>query len=508
MTRTPGASAGSALLSRMGRGNAMLRKTLFALFIVFLVSFGSGCYKSAVPRPGDGTERDPVQSDPDLDIDWWPDPYPDPVPDPYYDPYYDPYPDYTPPFCPVACQEIPEGGEIGAACVSDATCDHAASCLAETVEFYSGEIYVGSYGGQCVLYGAGAEGCDPAVPTTCLAGSRCIFMGTSMGMDYHGCWDACEPTDTSGNPYEYSCGCRIGYACSLTQGVCMSGCSHDRECCERWWDLNSDFSRQPGEVAVREGCTNHCDNGGLFDDTTPEPEHCVFSFACINNGDTSNYWGGPCEGDAWCPPDGLCLDEFHYVDPLTGESYYPGGYCTKYACEIMGRGCSDYDGACANLGSMDDPTYACVGTCHFGRTLDDPAYECRNLPGQEQACVPVEPDFWLSPPPAGEDGYCWPGNFPGGDQTLGGACRSDASCRSPFGLGICLDFGSTVAMTPFCSIMCSSRAASDHSLCGGGDAGNFIPGQDTRKSLEEVAGTDANIGLGDLPEPPRPPINK
>lgn len=37
---------------------------------------------------------------------------------------------------------------------------------------------------------------------------------------------------------------------------------------------------------------------------------------------------------------------------------------------------------------------------------------------------------------------------------------------------------------------------------------NFVPGQDTRKSLEEVAETGANIGLGDLPEPPRPPIKR
>jgi len=37
---------------------------------------------------------------------------------------------------------------------------------------------------------------------------------------------------------------------------------------------------------------------------------------------------------------------------------------------------------------------------------------------------------------------------------------------------------------------------------------NFIPGQDTRKSLEEVAETGANIGLGNLPEPPQPPTRK
>ncbi|MCU0643398.1 MAG: hypothetical protein MUC94_03980 [bacterium] len=37
---------------------------------------------------------------------------------------------------------------------------------------------------------------------------------------------------------------------------------------------------------------------------------------------------------------------------------------------------------------------------------------------------------------------------------------------------------------------------------------NFIPGQDTRKSLEEVGEAGANIGLGNLPEPPPLPTRK
>ena len=37
---------------------------------------------------------------------------------------------------------------------------------------------------------------------------------------------------------------------------------------------------------------------------------------------------------------------------------------------------------------------------------------------------------------------------------------------------------------------------------------NFIPGQDSRKPLEESLETGANIGLGNLPEPPDPPIRK
>jgi hypothetical protein len=366
---------------------------------------------------------------------------------------------------PAACEGVPSGGEIGAACVSAATCDHAASCLSESQEFFNGERYVDDYQGNCVLYGAGAEGCDPAVITTCPAGSVCLYMGSAMGQEYYGCWDACAPVDTSGNPYDYSCGCRIGYECSLTAGACMSGCSHDRECCERWWDLNGDYSRQPDEVVVKEGCTNTCDNGGLFDDTTPAPEQCTVSFSCVNNGDATNVWSGACEGDAWCPADGRCLDEFWYTDDTTGEPYYPGGICIKDACNYVGRGCTDNAGACADLGTADDPFYACVGTCHFGREITDTDFECRTAEGEEQACVPVDSDFWYTPPSDGSDGWCWPPYNAGGSTVMGGTCTEDSDCVSPYGIGTCLEF--TLEMTPFCGVYCSNSSATNMALCGG-----------------------------------------
>jgi len=37
---------------------------------------------------------------------------------------------------------------------------------------------------------------------------------------------------------------------------------------------------------------------------------------------------------------------------------------------------------------------------------------------------------------------------------------------------------------------------------------NLVPGQDSRQSTEEAAISGANIGLGDLPDPPRPPIRR
>ena len=447
------------------------KTALFVLASITLAISGcSGCYTSTPPGgPEDGSDDPRAQEDwswPDYDYDWRMDDLPweidfdldilPPPPDMEID---EPPPDLTPP-CPPQCLTIPVDGEIGSGCVTPAQCDFGAMCYTEDIEFYSGEMYVNNPGGQCMIIGAGTEGCDPDVPATCPTGSHCIYAGSSLGQDYYGCFDACEPVDTSGRMYEFNCGCAVGYACSLTAGVCMSGCSNHRFCCERWWDLNGDYTRGDGEVVVKEGCTNVCDNGGLYDEPPRDPGPCAVTFDCINNGDPTNTWGGPCEGDAWCPADGRCMDEFH--------SAMPCGYCMKEACNYVGRGCSEFGGACANLGYSTDPTYACVSTCRFGKTLDDPDYACGGLPGCEQACVPVDTDFWHTPPAGGDNGYCWPGNFPGGEVRIGGPCAGDDDCDSPFGLGTCMTWPS-IDMTPFCSATCNVTASEDYALCGGDD---------------------------------------
>jgi hypothetical protein len=366
--------------------------------------------------------------------------------------------DCEPP-CPAECSVVPGAGEIGASCVSDAGCGTGGSCLVEAVESFMGESYVDNPGGMCVAYGTGTSVCDPADPLSCPSGATCIYMGTSMGVDFNGCWDACVPADASGDPYSYNCGCREGYACDLVGGFCTGGCSNDRQCCERWWDLDGDWTREASEVAVKAGCSNVCD------DTPPGP--CRAAWQCINNGDPSNVWSGPCEGDAWCPPDGRCLDPFNYADD-SGIPFFPGGLCIKDACDLVGRGCSDHAGGCANLGTSADPFWACVGACHFGRSLSDPAYECRTTAGQEHACNPVDDAFWSSPPADGSDGFCWPGNFAGGTAPLGAACTDDAACASPLGIGVCMGFEG-IAASSFCSASCTRDAAEAHAVCGGDD---------------------------------------
>jgi hypothetical protein len=454
----------------------MFQKSFSILFAVLLFGVCGGCYEST------SSSRD--GEDPDGRIDDWrmddirfddparPDYPPPPDAEIIYDSYpVDPPPPDVPPRCPPECTVVPTNGEIGAPCEINATCDYGATCITQTDAAYDGRIYTEFYQGACILYGAGVIGCDPEVPATCPSGSTCIYLFTYLGQEYYGCFDSCEKIDARANPYDYNCGCRAGYACDINLGVCFPGCSNDRECCERWWDVNYDGNRDDGEVVVKEGCTNTCDDGGLFSGGSPAP--CSASFACINNGDPSNRWGGPCEGDAWCPPDGRCYDEYYYSDD-PADPEFPGGYCVKDACNYVGRGCSDYGGACAMLEDPGGhyPTYECVGTCHFGGIPSDPDYECRKTPGQEQACIPVEPDFWYVPPMDGSDGYCWPRSFHLASGSIGFACRSDEDCDSPYGIGLCLELPD-IAMSPFCSRFCNENAAVNYNICGGyvtGDA--------------------------------------
>lgn len=361
--------------------------------------------------------------------------------------------------CPIECLTVPTSGEVGASCVSDTDCSGVADCWEETSQHFRGEVYVSDPGGQCIPLGSGTSVCDPDDPSSCPSGSTCIYFGSAMGTDYHGCMDTCIPADSSNRPYPFNCGCREGYNCDLVLETCMSGCSNDRECCERWWDLDGDFQRDAGEVVERAGCTNSCNNtpAGL----------CQATHDCVNNGDPANVWSGPCEGNPWCPPDGRCLDEFHYTDS-DGSPLLPGGLCLKDACDLVGRGCSDHAGGCLNVGTASDPFWACVGKCHFGRNIGDADYECRTTAGQEHACRPVESSSWNTLPADGSDGFCWPGNFPGGAGETGAACADSSTCVSPYGLGNCQEFTGITA-APFCSAECIQLSAENYAICGGDD---------------------------------------
>lgn len=369
------------------------------------------------------------------------------------------------PACPVG----PEDGVLGGACTGDGACDEveAARCMRQMTETFDGETYVTYPGGTCQLYTGGTLACDPADHSGCPPGSRCIHVGPNYsGVDLYACFDACEPADASGEMFGWSCGCRVGYSCHINYGVCLTGCSNDRQCCETWTDLDGDYERDAGEVTLWPGCEMYCDG-----DDAVETEDCMATYECINPGLEGARFGDPCLHDSQCPADGICLN---YTDPATGEESYPGGYCTRMGCQLAGRGCEADGGACMNVGSYEEPRGMCLQPCHTGFGPGDPEFQCRDVEGQEHACFPVNTYAWIGgPPPDGMDGYCMPGNFESGTGGLGDDCEDVGDCASPLGLGTCQTYFGDV---PFCTVSCSETLAVAGGICGEADTGGVATG--------------------------------
>jgi hypothetical protein len=361
---------------------------------------------------------------------------------------------------PPPCEE-PAEPEIGTECDSASDCDHdLPRCFTEDVEEFNGEEYISWPGGTCAIQGTGTLACDIDDPVaTCPEGMRCIFFYEWGDSGVYGCLDACYPDVPDTAPpelYDFNCGCREGYYCSMGSGVCEPGCSHDRECCEVWIDADDDYARDDGEVEVLSGCTNYCDDDPSDDGGA--------SYECINMGTSGAEFSAACVHNSQCPADGRCLDPYWYTND-DGTPSFPGGYCLKDRCDAAGRGCTDGGGNCANLGYSDEPFWACVKGCHVGDDPDGASFPCRKDPADEKmTCLPlyVETPFLDT---TDYDGYCWYGNFTTvTDPNYTTDCADPSECFSPLGLGNCYTL-SDVDVN-FCSAMCTEDLAVNHGVCG------------------------------------------
>ncbi|MBI5490248.1 MAG: hypothetical protein HY905_23130 [Deltaproteobacteria bacterium] len=364
------------------------------------------------------------------------------------------------------CPNDPIDGPIGRTCLDDTECDPGLRCVMETSEVFDGEIYASWRGGYCLTVGTGDAACDPDVAETCPVGSTCLCLGTDpAGQRYFGCLDACSAASSAGVPWTANCDCRDGYDCSLVGEFCYPGCSNDRECCEIWHDGEGgaeDAVRQPSEVRflAPSECTDTCD---------------PCTFRCDRNGCPGGDCriGDPCEHDSDCPANGRCIAE-HFAEAAIG------GICVLDRCDLVGRECPAGSG-CGNLG-LDDrleslnppferPSYTCVAACTVGSRPGDAGFACRDAGALgvadrgDQACVPAGDWFWYDA--TSSDGYCWPGNFPGGDGPPGHACSLDTDCTSPLGLGRCMHL--LGADPGICTSLCNERLGRE-GTCGGGDS--------------------------------------
>jgi hypothetical protein len=258
----------------------------------------------------------------------------------------------------------------------------------------------------------------------------------------------------------------------------VPGCSNDDVCCQVWDDENENGYREDGEVYVDEDCTNWCD--GNSDDEYPGDD-CRASFHCVNEGDPEADYSSECMFNSDCPQHARCLNEIYYVDDNTGEPYYPGGLCLKDRCDLVGRGCGDLEGECVDLGTPDDPFYACINTCQVGYGPGDADNPCRDCDGSDPDCVPytcspLPSDYWLTPG-SENNGVCFPANEtdPDGPQLgLGESCESDEECLSPLGLGGCYSFSGAPRL---CGVQCNEELAVDFDICGAPETpGDEAPG--------------------------------
>jgi hypothetical protein len=343
--------------------------------------------------------------------------------------------------CLASCANDPPDGPAGTPCADDTDCNEGFLCFPESVQVYDGLSYVTWPGGYCASYASGSSACDPYDPRTCPSGSECIALGEGIGGTAYGCFDRCAVASREGVPWEDNCDCRDGYACDPGSELCFSGCSSDRECCEVWVDVNGNGRRNTGEVTLLDSsrCTDTCDR-------------CTA--ACTLDGCPGGDCriGDPCTHSSECPAGAQCWGEAD-----VGADVAPGGICVQTRCDLVGRECPSGAG-CINLGGTWDPTYYCMIPCTPGTQPGDAGYPCRDVapPGPsagDYACMPTETLAWYDATSAG--GYCWTGSFEGGTEPIGSACTSSAECASPFGLGLCGDWGGP----GFCTVMCSEATA-------------------------------------------------
>jgi hypothetical protein len=343
------------------------------------------------------------------------------------------------PTCRAECDNDPPDSAIGTPCLDDSDCESGISCWSEEVQVWDGADYTTWRGGYCATMGVGAAGCDPLDPESCPDGSTCLDFGSYLGLHYYGCMDLCSAASYAAVPWNDNCDCRDGYSCDLASELCLSGCSNDRECCEIWIDANENGRRNRDEVTLLDAsrCQNSCDP-------------CTFACTQLGCPGGGCAIGDPCQHDADCPALATCWTE---------EWGPVGGMCVLQRCDLVGRECPTGSG-CANLGSIYEPYFTCLVPCESGTQPGDPGFPCRDTgpagPSTgDHACMPTDASAWFDG--TGSSGYCWAGNFPGGDLPVGSRCREDVECNSPHGLGLCATwFG-----PGFCTVMCDEATARD-----------------------------------------------
>lgn len=334
------------------------------------------------------------------------------------------------------CDEtVARGGELGGQCRgAEMVCNSGLSCLFEQtfrvggpndpiVDFPGGEeqsfdsvFFPGDYCSIPLVTTIGT--CTANEEAACNA--QCGFCAPFFA-DADICLRACVPTATDNSA------CRDGYKCDLLQSVCDVECTLDEDCLVFRDDTNDNGMFDPYDPDAGTG-------DRLVYDTESTAFCNLSTYRCEHPGTPGARGGDPCADDEECEPNGECL---------TQEVFdFPGGYCTKFRCDLEGNACAN-GGRCQSRGfGLPVCTEGCkVGA---GATAGQPETYLNNTQGcrEDYTCG------WdgINDQTVAINGACVPGVY--NDQTvnnIGEACETNAECYSPFGQGGCVPgFGCTV----------------------------------------------------------------
>jgi hypothetical protein len=306
-------------------------------------------------------------------------------------------------------------------------------------------------GGSCTpkrltSYDATGSGlsCDPLEPTGsqgCGEDGVCdgIARGAS-GATLVGCRKSCDPIANE-------TGCPAGYECTYTSKSCNEGCQTDAEC--RVKSVDSDGDGEADALMYDSASTITCDTKSARCVHAPGPQAT----------------GTKCESDSECSKDSACIGS---EAVLAGVSF-PDGQCTRPGCQYEGREC-DSGTVCEPLRPVFGDTRTaplCLTRCKVGAEGADLRVGAK---GHGMGC---RDGYRCHYNGAGSDGgVCVGGNY--NDVTknnVGAACKSDADCYSPFGLGTCQQFQLTASdpVAGICSIIDCAAPGMPKDLCGEGN---------------------------------------
>jgi hypothetical protein len=355
-----------------------------------------------------------------------------------------------------------KAGVFGAACKKAADCGKGLSCDPEVDNSIKAQglpagmkqVASSSYpGGSCTPVPAaafdpnGVRSCNPLLPQAqqgCGADGACVTVPVGTKTEV-ACRPLCNPAAAKNE-----CG-RFGYACDFEMRACVEGCQSDEECRLQLTDANNDGRAD-----------------GLQYDATSKAICDTESFRCVlHGGGAAASTGAACKRLDDCEADGLCLQSLQTYGGLP----FPDGYCTKLGCDLKGHECSGNGAVCTSVRAWSPGVVtpsACFQGCAVGA---EPKADQLGESGHGKGCRTGYRCHYNGGATGSDQGVCVGGNYNSVTASnIGAACKTDADCFSPFGLGSCLTLsvGGMQPATGVCGIMDCAVPGLPDNICGSG----------------------------------------